>query len=82
MRAFLGAFGPTRRWIKNCAEIARPLNRLTGDVEWRWDKIEALSFELLRKLSFTAVDMHGYAFDLPVEMYLDASGFARGCLIT
>lgn len=82
VRAFLGALGPTRRWIKNCAEIARPLNRLTGDVEWRWDKTEALSFELLRELSSTAVDMHGHAFDLPVEMYSDASGFAGGCLIT
>lgn len=36
VRAFLGALNPTQRWIKNCAEIARPLTRLTGNVDWIW----------------------------------------------
>lgn len=40
VRAFIGTVGITRRWIKNFAEIARPLARLTGKVEWRWTQAE------------------------------------------
>ena len=36
VRGFLGIVVIIRRWIKNFTEIARPFNRLTGKVEWRW----------------------------------------------
>lgn len=48
---------------------------------WKWDALEALAFELLREQATKAVTMHGHAFDLPVEMYSDASGFGGGCVI-
>ncbi|CAH0014489.1 unnamed protein product [Clonostachys rhizophaga] len=81
VRSFLGALGPCRRWIPNCAEIARPLNRLTGDVEWQWTAPEAASLALLKKIAADAMDMFGYAFDLPVDMYTDASGYGAGCAV-
>lgn len=81
VRQFLGTLGPCRRWIKNCSEIARPLNRLTGDVEWRWGEAEALSFALLRDPACNAIEMSGFQWDLPCHMYSDASGYGGGCAI-
>lgn len=48
VRGFLGAVGITRRWVKNFAELARPLTRLTGDVNWQWTISEQLSFDILK----------------------------------
>lgn len=81
IRSFNGAYGPCRRWIKNCAEIARPLNRLTGKVPWKWGSSEALSFTILREKAASAVDMHGVVHDEPCELYSDASGYGAGCVI-
>ena len=40
VRSFLGVVGFTRRWIRNFSEMAAPLSRLTGKVEWRWTAAE------------------------------------------
>ncbi|KAI0995489.1 hypothetical protein K3495_g12690, partial [Podosphaera aphanis] len=80
--SFLGAIGITRRWVKNFAEIARPLSRLTGKTEWVWGPAEQVSFELLREKCSTTIEMFGYEFDQPVNLYSDASKFAGGCCIT
>lgn len=82
VRGFLGAIGITRRWVKNFTEIARPLNRLTGNVLWRWTQSEQLSFEILRIKCATKVAMHGIDWSLVVHVYTDASGFAGGLVIT
>lgn len=82
VRAFLGTVGITRRWIKNFAEIARPLSRLTGKVEWRWTGSEQLAFEILKIKCATRSAMHGIDLRLPVHFYTDASGFAGGMVIT
>jgi hypothetical protein len=59
VRQFTGTISITRRWIKNYAELCRPLNRLTGDVEWRWGDSEMLSFQTVRDKAAAAVEMHG-----------------------
>ncbi|KAF7550335.1 hypothetical protein G7046_g8046 [Stylonectria norvegica] len=81
VRAFMGALGPCRRWIPNCAEISRPLQRLTGQVDWKWGPSEAIAFDILRRKGAEAVELHGFAFDQPVQLYSDASGFGAGCVI-
>ena len=81
VRAFLGALGPCRRWIPNLAEVSRPLTRLTGKVPWKWGPSEALSFTTLRESAATALEMHGHRYDLPVNLYSDASGYGGGCVI-
>lgn len=81
VRQFMGSLGPTRRWIKNCSEIARPLTRLQGNVPWQWKSAEALSFNLLREKAASTVEMHGHVLDDPVDLYSDASGYGAGCLI-
>lgn len=82
VRAFLGTIGITRRWVKNFAEIARPLSRLTGRVPWKWEASEQLSFELLQIKCATRTSMHGIDLNHVVHIYTDASGFAAGCAIT
>ena len=81
VRAFLGATGITRRWVKNYSEMARPLSRLTGNAEWRWGDSEQLFFDLLRISCALALLMNGIDFREAVEMYLDASGFAAGLCV-
>ena len=44
VKSFLGTVSMTRRWVPNFAEIARPLSRLTGKVEWRWGDCEKSHF--------------------------------------
>ncbi|POS83256.1 hypothetical protein EPUL_005456 [Erysiphe pulchra] len=80
--AFLGAIGITRRWVKNFAEISRPLTCLTGKVDWKWESAKQVSFEILREKCSTTVEIFGYEFDQPVNLYSDASKFAGGCCIT
>lgn len=82
VRGFLGAVGITRRWIKNFAELSRPLTRLTGKVDWRWTQSEQLSFEIIQIKSTTRASMHGIDLSLTVHFYTDASGFAAGMVIT
>lgn len=48
VKSFLGTVSITRRWVRNFAELARPLSGLTGKVDWRWGGTEELSFEILK----------------------------------
>ena len=82
VRGFLGTVAITRRWIKNFAELARPLSRLTGKVGWRWTDSEDLSFEILKIKCATRTAMHGIDLCLPIHIYTDASVFAAGCAVT
>ncbi|KAF2488752.1 hypothetical protein BU16DRAFT_473211, partial [Lophium mytilinum] len=72
VRAFLGTAISTRAWVKNYGKIARPLQRLTGKVDWRWGYAESLSFNLLRNKCSTGAAQHGWDPALPVDMYTDA----------
>ena len=81
VRGFLGVVGITRRWVKNFAEIVRPLTRLTGKVDWRWTQSEQLSFKILRIKCATRSSMYGIDLSLPVHFYTDASGYAGGLVI-
>ncbi|PPJ53210.1 hypothetical protein CBER1_11916 [Cercospora berteroae] len=82
VRSFMGSILMCRQWIKNFAEIARPLTRLQSNkVEWRWEGAEELAFTLLKNKAATTILLHGWDPALPIEMYVDASKFAAGCYI-
>lgn len=81
VRSFLGAVGITRRWVKNFAELARPLSRLTGAYDWKWEDPEKLSFDVLRIKCSTATALQGFDWTQPAHMFTDASHFALGVLI-
>ena len=82
VREFIGTVDITQRWVKNFAEMARPLFRLTGKVLWKWTDAEQLSFEILKIKCSTRTSMHGIDLGLMIHMYTDASGFAAGCVLT
>lgn len=82
VKAFLGTVGTTRRWVKSFAELARPLNRLTAKVIWRWTNAEDFSFHTLRNLCATKAAMFGWMPGIGVLVYCDASGGAAGCYIS
>ena len=82
VRGFLGTIGITRRWVKNFAEFARPLSRLTGKVTWRWTQAEQISFEILKIKCAVRTSMFGIDLELVIHFYMDASKFAAGCAVT
>jgi hypothetical protein len=82
VRAFLGAIGMTRRWVKNFTELKAPLTRLTGDIEWRWENQEQIAFQILKEKCSTAVEMYGWDFKSATRLYSDASKWGAGCAIT
>ncbi|POS81879.1 hypothetical protein EPUL_006749, partial [Erysiphe pulchra] len=82
VRKFLGAVGFTRRYVKNFAEIRKPLSRLTGNVDFTWESKEQISFQILKEKCAEAVEMHGWNYLHPVKMYTDASLYGGGCVIT
>lgn len=82
VRGFLGVTATTRKWIKGYSEIARPLSMLTGkNTPWQWTSAQDAAVELLKMKCATAGARFGWVKHLPVEMFLDASGFAMGCYI-
>ncbi len=82
IRSFNGTIASARRWVKNFADIGRPLSRLTGKkVPWHWGEAEQVSFDLLRNLCAAAACRHGWTKTHPVQMFVDASKFAIGCYI-
>lgn len=79
VRSFLATVQMPKREVKNFAEIARPLARLTGKVDWQWGSCEQLSFDFLREKCSQIVESYGVDYGLPVSMYCDACAFAGGC---
>ena len=82
VRSFVGVLGIIRKWIRNFAELARSLFRLTGKVSWKWEDSEQLFFELLKLKATAAIIMHGVSLSDFTHFYTDASGFERGLIIT
>ncbi|KAI1005394.1 hypothetical protein K3495_g2823 [Podosphaera aphanis] len=64
--SFLATVGVTRNWGNIFGEIARPLQRLTGNVPFQWGPTEQVSFDMLRELCSAATEMHGINPVLPV----------------
>lgn len=67
--------------MKNFAELASSLSRLTGDVSSKWTDAEQLSFAILRTKCSTSVAMHGFDWSQPAQMFTDASKFGLGMVI-
>lgn len=82
VRRFLGAIGLCKRWVKNFSEIKRPLTQLTGDIEFHWGNREQVCFQLLKEKCSEVVEMFGWDFLQPTQLYSDASQFGAGCVIT
>ena len=49
LQQFLGFCNFYRRFIKGYSGVAKPLTYLTGNVNWKWDSIQQLAFNELKR---------------------------------
>jgi RNase H-like domain found in reverse transcriptase len=50
LQSFLGFMNFYRRFIKDFAKVAAPLNKLTGKTEWIWEEDQQWAFNILKKI--------------------------------
>jgi RNase H-like domain found in reverse transcriptase len=81
VQSFLGMVNFYRRFIQNCAHIARPLTHLTGNVDFLWSETTQSSFESLKRALCSAPVLRTYDPALPITVTTDASGFAIGAVL-
>jgi len=89
MRSFLGMTSQLRKFVKDYASIARPLNGMLADARspvWRgiseWTTEECGAFEKLKKvISDNALLVHPN-FELPFILWCDASEYGTGAVLT
>ena len=83
LRSFLGFINFYRRFIKDFALIARPLNDLTKkDVKWIWTDKENQAFESLKETLCTAPVLAHPDTSKPFLVETDASNFAFGAILS
>ena len=74
VRAFLGAMGICRRWIRNYSELARPLTRLTSpSTRWRWTETEDQAFQGIKRAIGARAQLFGPDIGQPCWMYAAAA---------
>ena len=79
LRGFLGFANFYRRFIKDFATIAQPLNSLTRkNVPWQWDEPQQQAFDTLRTAFTSAPILVLWDPGRPTRIEVDASGFATG----
>lgn len=82
VRAFLGAMGICRRWIKNYSEKARPLTKLTGRGGWMWrPDVEERSFQLIKQSIIERLEMYGPRPGHPCVVYTCSTTRTGGVVI-
>jgi len=82
LQRFLGMTSYYRRFIKDYAKIAEPLNRLlkTGSI-FKWDQYCQQAFETLKERLMTAPILVFPDFRKPFKLITDASDFALGAVL-
>ena len=79
VRGFLGFANFYRRFIRDFARLARPLNDLTKkDAPWVWGDAQRQAFERLRENFSTEPILAMWEPDRPTRLEVDASGYATG----
>jgi len=82
VRKFLGLANYYRRFIKDFAQIARPINVLTQkDEKWRWEKTQQKAFDGLKKIFTSRPILVAPDLDKEFRVEANASNYAtRGVL--
>ena len=82
VQQFLGFVNFYRRFVKDFAKTARPLNHLCGSSPWTWTALEDEAFSSLRK---SIVDGPTLAIPLDDALFrfeADSSGYATGAVLS
>src|SRR5215469_3056413 len=82
VQSFLGFCNFYRRFIKNYAEIARPLSQLTGDVPFKWEDAQQSSFQNLITALTTAPMLRLPADTGKYRIETNASNYAIGGVLS
>ena len=82
VRKFLGLANYYRRFIKDFAQVARPLNMLMRkDERWRWEEAQQEAFDELKQVFMTKPVLAAPDLDKEFRVEADASNYAtRGVL--
>ena len=83
VRKFLGLANYYRRFIKDFAQVSRPMNVLTRkDMKWRWKGEEQAVFDKLRKAFTTRPVLVAPDLDKEFRVEADASNYATGGVLS
>jgi len=83
VRKFLGLANYYRRFIKDFAQVARPMNVLMRkDVKWRWEGEEQAAFDELKKAFTTRLVLAAPDLDKEFRVEADASNYATGGVLS
>ena len=83
IRQFLGLAGFYRRFIKNFAQIAKPLSKLLQkDIVFKWTEKEEQAFSILKELLCNPPILQYPNFSKTFNITTDASGYAIGGILS
>ena len=72
-----------RRFVKNFAKVALPMNRLTRkDEKWRWGEEQERAFKQLKEVFMTRPVLATPELDKEFRVEADASNFATGGVLS
>ena len=81
VQSFLGMVNFYRRFIKDCAKIAKPRTALTKNVPFSWNTEAQKSFNTLKHLLITAPVLRTFDPKYSAIVTTDASKFALGAVL-
>ena len=83
VRKFLGLTNYYRKFIKDFARLARPINVLTRkDMKWRWEGAEQAAFDKLKKAFTMRPVLVAPDLDKEFRVEADASNYATGGVLS
>ena len=83
VRKFLGLANYYRRFVKDFAKIALPMNKLTRkDEKWRWEEEQQKAFEQLKGIFTTRPVLATPDLDKEFRVEADTSNFATGGVLS
>ena len=83
VRSFLGLANFYRRFIKDYAQVARPLNDLTKkDQAFEWKESQQTAFDMLKQRFTTTPILAFPDIDKQFRLEMDASDFATGAVLS
>jgi len=83
VRKFLGLANYYRRFIKDFAQITRPMNVLTRkDKKWQWEEPQQKAFDELKQIFTTKPVLAAPDLDKEFRVEADASNYATGGVLS
>jgi len=83
VRKFLGLANYYRRFVKDFAKVALPMNKLTRkDEKWKWEEEQQKAFERLKQIFTSRPTLATPDLDKEFRVEADASNFATGGVLS